>query len=375
MKRIIINFSKLKKGGGQNVALNFLYGVGFYKRADLVFFVAKDSEAHKYLQRVGSWDYYVFPNNPIFCGLYELWFSLFNLRKINANVIYTYFGYSFFLFADVPQVTGAADSNLFFPEVDFWKGEAPFRRFIKAFIDKYRVLGLKNSSAVIFENPELLARAQCLYGVRYASYIKPSIVKHVEGDGGAEFFRLRKSGAINLLLLCGWQRNKGILIIPYLLRLARERNINLNVILTAGEANCSVGYEFVAQLKKFNIADCVKIVAPVRKADLASVYNSVDMVLLLSKLESFSNNIIESWTYKVPLVVADEFWAKAICKEAAVYVDRDSPQDILEKISLLHSDQVYRDSIVDFGCDELTSYPSIEERIDQELGYVLTFSK
>ncbi len=375
MKKVIINFSKLKKGGGQNVALNFLHGVNHYKKAELVFFVAKNSEAHNYLKNTGGWDYHVFPNNPIFCAIYELAFSFSNLKKINPDVIYTYFGYSLFYFSSVPQVTGSADSNLYFPEIDFWKDESFLRRCAKFLIDKYRIFGLKKSTAVIFENLELMNRAQYLYGLKKVYYIKPSIVKHISADGSSVALSLREPSAINLLLLCGWQRNKGILIIPYLLKLASNENIPFNVILTAGEPRCSVGREFVDLVKRLGVDEYVNIVQPVSKAALPSVYNSVDAVLLLSKLESFSNNIIEAWAYKVPLIVADESWSRSICGEAAVYANRDNSQDIFDKIMLIQNNQEYRSKVISCGCDHLASYPSINQRINEELDYVLQLSQ
>jgi len=375
MKKVIINFSKLKKGGGQNVALNFLHGANHYKKAELIFFVAKDSEAHKYLKNVGIWGYHVFPNNPILCAIYELVFSFTYLKKINPDVIYTYFGYSLFYFSSAPQVTGSADSNLYFPEVDFWGNESFLRKCAKSLIDKYRIFGLKKSSAVIFENLELMDRAQRLYGLKKVSYIKPSIVKHINTKGGSVELSLRKPSAINLLLLCGWQRNKGILIVPYLLRLASKENISLNVILTAGTPSSSVGREFIDLVKKLGVGESVNIIPPVSKAALPSVYNSADAVLLLSKLESFSNNIIESWAYNVPLIVADECWSRSICEEAAVYVNRDDAQDILNKIMFIQNNQEYRAKIINCGCDQLKSYPSINQRINEELDYVLQLSR
>ena len=49
--KILINLSTLKKGGGQNVALNFLFSLKNLASTDqdFYFFVAKDSAAHKYL--------------------------------------------------------------------------------------------------------------------------------------------------------------------------------------------------------------------------------------------------------------------------------------------------------------------------------------
>ncbi len=57
---IMINFSTLKKGGGQNVAMNFLYEIFNIDLEDtLYFFVANGSDPHIYLEQNGLNNYYV----------------------------------------------------------------------------------------------------------------------------------------------------------------------------------------------------------------------------------------------------------------------------------------------------------------------------
>jgi len=103
---------------------------------------------------------------------------------------------------------------------------------------------------------------------------------------------------------------------------------------------------------------------------LASLYSQVDYVMLLSKLESFSNNIIEAWQFRKPLVASSEDWAKAICKDAAVYVNRDSPEDVASKLRYLECNPTDVQNLINHGIKELAEYPSIAIRIREELAFL-----
>ena len=93
-------------------------------------------------------------------------------------------------------------------------------------------------------------------------------------------------------------------------------------------------------------------------------------VMLLSKLESFSNNIIEAWHFKRNLVIADEPWARSICENAALYVDRDDPYNIVESIATLEANQERKNFLISAGVDKLEEFPSIEQKIQEEINFL-----
>ena len=113
--------------------------------------MAKNSAAHIFLIKNGYFNFTILSNNPIKRILFELFLSKKILVANNIDIIYTYFGIGMFA-KRIPQVSGSADSNLYFPEIDFWSHYKGIPRFKKWLIDTYRLWGIKRASAVIFEN-------------------------------------------------------------------------------------------------------------------------------------------------------------------------------------------------------------------------------
>jgi hypothetical protein len=91
------------------------------------------------------------------------------------------------------------------------------------------------------------------------------------------------------------------------------------------------------------------------------LYEQIDFVFLLSKLESFSNNIIEAWNFKKPLLISDEIWSRSICSNAAVYVPRNDVGQIVSSIEKLIEDKIFHNLIIENGSRQILSYPNIDE--------------
>ena len=368
--KVLINFSTLKAGGGQNVAMNFLlsYKNCHLKNVDFYFFVAKGSAPHTYLESKGENNFYVVPNNPILRIVFEIFLSKSILKKQAIDIIYSYFGVGVFT-KKIPQVTGSADSNLYFPEINFWSGYSGVALIKRRLVDWYRIWGVKYCTAVIFENKILEKRGKELHGLEVTSFIKPSINFNLTALTYTLPIELNESIPKGLFL-CGWQLNKNIMLIPELAYELKRRNIPFHFLLTAPEDNSHQHREFKFLVHKYNVEDMITILGQVKKDELSSLYNQIDFVFLLSKLESFSNNIIEAWYFKKILFVSNELWAQSICEDAAVYVDRASVLDIVNNIEQLIKNKDYKNRLINKGVKILQNYPSIETRIKNEVGYL-----
>lgn len=367
---ILINFAQIKSGGGQNVAMNFLHGLeGIDLSGRKLFFVAaKHSAPFEYLATKGKFKFCVSPRNPIFRVIFELIYLPIWIRKNKIQIVYTYFGSSF-ICNRIKQICGSADSNIYYPEINFWVHYKGLSLVKKRLIDAYRIWGVKRADAVIFENASLLDRGVNLFKIRNVKFIRPSIAL-IENGGAFEMPKSVPKESFKILFLCGWQLNKNIMLIPSIARALKDNFKNFHVLLTAPNDNCKIHRAFEDELVKHDVSSFVSVVGQVPKDKLRDLYYQVDVVLLLSKLESFSNNIIESWCYGKPIIVAREEWAKSICGDAAVYVERDSVPEIAEAILEIFNNENLRNLVIAKGHQAVKDYPTIHERIKQELEYV-----
>lgn len=368
--RVLVNFATLKHGGGQNVAMNFLHAIEAARRTDaeLFFLVARASEPHKYLQEHAGYHYAVAPRNAVSRVFYELFISWYYLRKFNVDIIYTYFGIGLFP-KRYPQVSGSASSNLYFPEIDFWAGYRGFSRLKKTLVDRYRVFGLKRATAVVFENQLMEERGRTLYSIRHTAYIRPSI----HTSDATEPLSVPCSSDRKVprgLFLSGWHLNKNLMLIPPIAAELKRRRREFNFIVTAPRDNSRDHKRFWALVKHYKVEDMVVLTGPVAKNQLRSLYDQVDYVFLLSTLESFSNNILEAWSFGKPLIVADEPWARAACHDAAVYVRRQSVPELVEALLTFVDSEPTKTHTIERGRAALHRYPSIDQRLSLELDYL-----
>lgn len=370
--KILLNFSTLKKGGGQNVALNFIKsffeGNMNKKLDDYYFLVVKDTAIHKLLVKNNTSKILFSPNNPLKRLLYESIYLNRFLKRNNIDIIYTYFGYAHVSIRFI-QITGSVDSNIYYPEIDFWKGYNFITRFKKHIIDSYRKYGLKKSHGIIFENPELERRYKVLFNANKPTItILPSVSL---ADINIEY-KLPEINerAFKGLFLCGWHLNKNIMLIPKIAKEFQDNSIPFHFILTAPEDYSLLHKEFITLCKTYKVENMISIVGSVRKEQLKSLYQQMDYVFLLSKLESFSNNIIESYFFRKPLVIADEPWARQLCKDAAIYVDREDPKSICNEVMKIIDNNNELEKLLEKGDENLKDYPTVTIKTMQELEFV-----
>ncbi len=368
--KILLNLATLKKGGGQNVGLNLIKCLisGGYNLSKFYFVVAEQSTIESQLLDSGLKNFISISNNPIKRMFFELIKGQKIIKKHKIDVVYTLFGIGLYP-KSCMQVSGSADSNIFFPEIDFWEGYKGIGRLKKRIIDQYRVKALKRADAVIFENEAMLKRSQNLFKLKNTLFSKPSI----NNDFPSDKLDLPKlDDSMVGLFLCGWQKNKKYILIPELLYEFKRRNINFHILFTASELEEKPYEEFMEKVKEFKVEDRVTLLGPVKKTELKSLYESVNYVFLLSKLESFSNNIIESWFFEKPLVIADEEWSRSICKDAAVYVNRNSVSNIIEKVLEVEKGDKSKEILLENTREILKTYPTMQEKVNLELNYIST---
>ncbi len=358
---ILINMGTIKKGGGQNVALNFIYSLSYIPNLPkLIFAVVKNSECHFALINSGFTDLIFVPKNPYIRVIFEFFYLSFIILKRKINLVYTYFGYTLFI-GNTKQVIGSADSNIYFPEIKFWNENNLLSKFKRWLVDSYRIFGIKHAQYVIYENKSMLQRAKVLFNVNESIYIAPSVLT-------TSTCNIESPKTNHGLFFCGWQENKNYKLIPYILAESTqdvERELIIN--FTVSESKSNLCDEFINKCKQLGVIDRVKFVGVIRKENIMALYNGVKYVFLLSQLESFSNNIAEAWFYKRVLIVTNSEWSRQICGDAAVYVDRSSPSEIVA--AMRYADENYN-LLVSNGLRKLKELNSPAEKALKEIDYL-----
>ena len=365
--KVLINLSTLKKGGGQNVGLNFLESLLRIniKDIDFHFTCVKNSAIHIYLQNEKISNITFMPSNPIKRMLKEFILGRSILKSNNIDIIYTYFGIGLYT-KSIPQISGSADSNIYFPEIDFWKEYNGVNLIFKKIIDEYRIWGLKRMEAIIFENEIMQKRGEEIFKLKKTKFIKPSINNQHNSDKSLYLMKKKNTG----LFLCGWHRNKNFMIIPKLAHEFKKLNIEFNFILTAPIDNSLDYRNFIKETRMLDVEDRIRIIGQIKKDEICSLYEQIDFVFLLSKLESFSNNIIEAWYFKKPLIISNELWAQSICKDSAIYVNRDDSKNICDKVIDLIKDEKKIQDLIDKSQSILKTYPTLDTRTNEEINFI-----
>ena len=363
----LVNFAALRAGGGQTVALNFINSiVELEKHHEFIYIAASGSViAHK-LTSLGLCVYEL-NHNPIARGIQELYLIPSLKRKHRFDKIYTYFGYTWNI-TNCTQIIGSADSNLYYPEIRFWEGFSTLRYTTLRLKDLYRIQCLKRADFVIFENPDLEERYKRLYGKgkRNSTTILPS---YSATDGSHSPMAKPESNGFDILILCRWQRNKNLMLLPRIAHILRHEKIRFRLSLQQDSTN-PLAKEMRELIHQLDVKDCFNFIGPQKPDTLSDTYSRSNAVLLLSKLESFSNNIIEAWKFNTPLIITDAPWARGICLDSALYVNRDSAEEISKVILTLKNSNNLRNELISKGKEALKRFPTIRERTRTELNVI-----
>lgn len=371
---ILVNLIPIRKGGGQQVATNFVNHTQVNESLNFIFLVTQSTEIHKRLVELDNKNFITIESGYI----NRLKFNSIQLKKIiqenNIDIIYTLFGPSLRGYG-VKTVTGCAYSNLFFPEINFWSGYSKTQRLKLKVIDFFRLKFTLRSDAIIFENAAMQIRAVDLFNYprNKTTLILPSISDYdfqlPSKDLSDRLDKIDPS-CFNILFLTGWHKNKNLQIIPrFLKELKKIGRENVNCVISVSDTHPE-SKKLLLHARQEGVEHRIIFVNSIYPNEVPHLYNRIDAVGLLSLLESFSNNIIESWFFEKILFITDAEWSRAICEDAAVYVDRDNALDIANKINAFLNDDFIRNKIQKNSKKILTKYPNPKEKVNLQLTFL-----
>ncbi|WP_327018706.1 glycosyltransferase [Croceibacter atlanticus] len=369
---LIVNLIPIKKGGGQQVASNFINQSLKNKNHNILFLVTSETYCHTLLKDLDA--DFISINNSISSRIFFQYFKLpFIIKRNKTDVLYTMFGPGL-NFKNIISITGCAYSNIFYPEIDFWSDYSFKQRIKLKLIDYYRLKTTLASDAIIFENRSMQERSIKLYNFpkERTKLILPSIsdYKFENNDSFVKSLNSINSNNFNILLLTGWHKNKNIEIVPLILyEIQKQGRYDISFVITV-HINHPDSVKLYNEAVKLKVDKNIVFLGSVEPHNIPNLFQKIQAVGLFSLLESFSNNIIESWYFKKPLFISNEEWSKSICNEAAIYVQRDDPKDISNKILEFLDDNSFKKNLKKQIENELLKYPDPREKVIQQFEFI-----
>lgn len=366
--KVLLNLLPITSGGGQQVALTFLKSLSERSEAGSFIVIAKKkTEISSWLTSQSALRYRL-SERSIFK---RLWFEIIEINSItednNIDIVYTLFG-TIFVTPKVKIVTGCAYSNLFYPEIDFWR-VGRVKKVIKNSIDYLRLRSYRKADLVIFENQALADRAETQFGFKATIVLLPSISVKTTcvSDGGRIQITGINRSKFNFLLLTGWHVNKNLVLLLDVaeeLKRQSQKKICFNITI---DQSTEGAVSFFKAIKDRGIEEYFFFLGKVSSSDVEFIAKACDSVLLLSSLESFSNNLIEAWAYQRPLVVTDGDWSRSACGNAALYVNVHRLTSIVESVLTISTDDELYKRLVLHGTERLNRFPTPARKVQLHL--------
>lgn len=373
--KVFLNFVPLKAGGGLQIGLDFVENLRSFQK-DWVFYLAysKNTPFHKLELPCSIVASFAVDTSLVSRVAYEYWGASRLIAKLDADVVYTQFGPALRNVA-VPQISGCAYSNLFYPEVDFWAGERHFKRKIREYVDYIRLSGVARSDIAIFETPDLRDRCMKMLGFSdaRAKCVLPSVSKLVDSSrhnmemkAVADSLAKRKY----IVYITRYHLNKNLELLIDAAELLNRMNCQEFAFLLTLDIRDARVCRYFERIESKGLSNFFVNVGPVPPSGCVELYRISTFAVLASNLESFSNNIAESWSMGVPLLVTEKSWAKALCGDGAHYFSHNDPQSLVNEILYLDENQEHRRSLVRRGASKLGEFPSSQERFNQYIDII-----
>src|SRR5690606_6075948 len=173
-----------------------------------------------------------------------------------------------------------------------------------------------------------------------------------------------------ILYLSSWHLNKNIHLLPHVASLLSRSQHEVVFVLSLSRENATIPSSFFADIKRLKVEAYFKFIGKVDAKHVHQVVNSSNSLILLSKLECFSSNVMEAFYFGKPLIISNEAWAVAACRDAAMYVDRDSAIDVSNKIIKLINDSDHYEQLVKLGKIRLQEFNTPESKVYQQVQFL-----
>lgn len=360
MSGLLIDFSPIKTGGGAQLALNFARALEDVKFDRKVYYLYPDSGilASTLPDYAGEFVFTV-PTNSIKRIIYEKTRLQKIIKDHKIKTIYTFFGPGLPRPSDVKSIVGVAYPIICYPDSKFWIYSDFKLRCKQKVVNYLRKTRLKSSSLIIAETEVMKERLRINLDLPEGHFIvvPPTVTEYVNECEPRKDFNFR------FLFLSGISQHKNLWRLNQIVKVVDTFNLKIKFIISVSKS------EFLSSLKDkdiyFDLIDkYFEFTGPIPSEKISTLYDSCDVMVNLSDLESFSNNYMEAWKSGIPIVASDRDFAREICKDSAIYVEPHSPESVVAGLKRISEDPALRYELASNGKNLLKKLPTMGERIN-----------
>lgn len=372
MNKVYVNLVPIMSGGGLQNAINLITGISeTIDNKDDYIFITRSTTLEEILEEKKL--SYIKIKNTFFSRLkFEL---LFFVNK-KRNLIFTLFGGKpLFTFKNF-TISGCAYSNLFYPEIDFWGYLPKHNKAFKKIKDLYRYFLVKSSDVVVFETDTLKSRAIKLknFDASKTFVVKMAVSKLVADAGeknkNSDFTKDIVNKRKILYLGSGHPNKRQHLLI----NLIKEMKlINNNFIFITTMQKNSYSDVVLKQIKEEGLEGYLLNLGTIDTKDAGKLIKECDAIINIAALESFSNNFIEAWTLRKPLILTNEDWAKDSCGNSALYINPTDSVESAARIVELLNNQKLQENMVETYNKTLSNYLNYKEKTAEYVELISNF--
>lgn len=367
--KTVLNFLPISKGGGLQNSLSFIdvLSEDRDKKHQYLAIVRHGSPLQSACE-TGGVDFI-----PVAAGaLNRLRFEL-RCRELfsEGQVCFTYFGPPMVGSSRYClNVVGCAYSNLFYPDIPFWSYLSRKQRFVKELVDDLRRRMISAADYWIFETDILRRRALDLCGfpenrvgvVRMApsELVSPQRVKPLL----RQHFQRSLPEGFRFLFLSGPHSNKRIHLLADIAQNMQYHGYTNFFFVTTMDETHAYTVHVKSEFARRHVQGRLVNIGPIPAEDVATLIDVADALCNFSILESFSNNFVEAWRMRRPLIVTDAEWAIGSCGDAAFYINLENLEETVEALGHIMTDSALRSKIVANGDRQLTAYPTAQRKYE-----------
>ena len=356
MSRVVINLYPVSKGGGLQNSLSFLNFLSDDSRKNKVIVLVREGTLLEKSCKDNNINYFSIKDSIIGRLMVEFYLARRISKFFEADVFFTLFGNTPLFKPHCPSVSGFAFSNIIESDVNFWGFLPLHEKAFKKLKDIMRLYLSKRSDSIILETEHLkkIAEVNKTFG-----FTRLHVVKMAPSSILSELYKLpniKKRKVKKILYLSGPHQNKNIH------KLADVFRYDPDLLLYTTLPKCTYLNNVVKSFEVYGISKQLINLGPVSPDKIPDVISSVDAMVNVATLESFSNNWVEAWASKRLLIAVDEKYARASCNDAAVYIDLSEGEKSAKAIkSAFFNVEKYLEN----GVNELKRLPSPKERYNK----------